>query len=445
MHKTRVGIRKEDKNTWERRAPLSPNDVHYLSTEEGLSFFVQSSTNRVFKDEEYTGAGAEVVEDLSGCGLVFAIKEIPISVLKENVTYVFFSHTIKGQSHNMPMLKRIMDLGATLIDYEKVVDEHGKRFIFFGEYAGLAGMVDTLWAFGQRLKWEGIGSPFAALRQAFRYDSLDLAAEDISNVGEHIETKGLDPILAPLVIGVTGYGNVSRGAQRLLTYLPVTEIDPSEIATIFKSPDRSRKTIYLAVFREEHTVRPALGRGKFNLKDYYDHPEKYRSQFQKYVPYLSILVNCIYWDKRYPRLITRKELRELYETEKNPRLRVIGDISCDIDGAIEFTVKATDPERPVFVYDPLSGIISDGVEGRGPVVMAIDNLPCELPRESSNNFSHVLKRFVPSIAFADFSRNFEDLELPPEIKRALIVYKGSLTSGYAYLEEHLKNHERIPK
>jgi len=434
-----IGIRREDKNEWERRAPLTPNDVHALKENEDLSFVIQPSHIRIFNEDEYVEAGATISDDTSCCNILLAIKEIPTHLIKANTIYIFFSHTIKGQKHNMPMLKKIIDSGSTLIDYEKIVDEHGKRLIFFGEHAGLAGMIDTLWAFGKRLAWEEIPNHFSDIKQAYQYESLDAAAEAISNVGENIETRGFDATLAPLIVGIAGYGNVSHGAQKILTYLPITEIEPSEIETLIKKKRHSRKTIYKVVFHEEHTVEPTDKNLKFELKDYFTHPEKYNSTFGRYLPYLSILVNCIYWDKRYPRLVTKKELKELFEKKEKPLLRIIGDIACDVDGAIEFTVKTTDPENPVFVYDPFNDIAADGVAGRGVVILAIDNLPCELPREASNDFSHVLKRFIPSISKADFSAEFEKLHLPPEIKRAIIVYQGKLTPDYTYLANYLND------
>lgn len=439
MTKTCIGIRREDKNEWERRTPLTPHDISALIKNEGLTFVVQPSPIRIFKENEYIEAGAQTAEDLSKCGLVFAIKELPIHFIMPGKTYVFFSHTIKGQTHNMPMLKKIIESGSTLIDYERVVDEHNRRLIFFGEHAGLAGMIDTLWAFGQRLEWEKIKNPFGEILQAYKYEDLDAAEEAISNVGEKIETKGMDSSLAPLVIGITGYGNASRGAQKILTYLPITEIGPDELEGLFdKKKKPNRKTIYKIVFHEEHTVEPISELSKFDLHDFYNYPEKYKSQFLNHLPFLSILVNCIYWDKKYPRLITKAELKNLFEAQKHPRLRVVGDISCDIDGGVEFTVKATNPADPVFVYDPVTDKATDGFAGKGPVVMAIDNLPCELPKEASNDFSHVLKRFVPSIAMADFTADFDKLILPPEIKKAVIVYRGKLTPDYEYLSKFLK-------
>jgi alpha-aminoadipic semialdehyde synthase len=203
------------------------------------------------------------------------------------------------------------------------------------------------------------------------------------------------------------------------------------------------------VFKEEHTVepisledRPSTGSGqRFELQDYYDHPEKYHGTFHKYLPHLTVLVNCVYWEEKYPRLVTKANLKQLYSGKEPPRLRVIGDISCDIEGAIEGTVKSTEPGEPVFVYDPFEDRAIDRVAGRGPVIMAVDILPSELPRDASTYFSGVLMDYIPAIAQADYSVPFEKLELPPEIKRALIVHQGELTPNYRYLEEYVRELE----
>jgi alpha-aminoadipic semialdehyde synthase len=185
-------------------------------------------------------------------------------------------------------------------------------------------------------------------------------------------------------------------------------------------------------------VEPVSPGDEFELQDYYQYPEKYRSKFKTYLPHLTILVNAIYWDTMYPRLVTKDYIKQTYSEEKSPRLKVIGDISCDVEGAIEVTVKSTEPGDPIFVYDPETGEARDGYEGRGPVIMAVDILPSELPRESSIDFSQTLKAYIPAIAKADFSLPFDQLDLPPEIKRALILHQGQLTPDYRYIEQFLK-------
>jgi len=159
---------------------------------------------------------------------------------------------------------------------------------------------------------------------------------------------------------------------------------------------------------------------------------------EEYLPYLNILINGIFWTPKYPRFVTRKFLQKLYGTKDQPRLQVIGDITCDINGSIECTVRATDPEKPVYVYEPATGETTDGFSGQGPVVLAVYNLPAELPLESSTYFSQGLKKYIPALALADYSRSFEQLELDPVLKRAVIVYNGQLTPDYLYLENYLK-------
>ncbi len=429
---SRIGIRREDKSVWERRTPIVPEHVKELR-EKNIEFFVQPSEIRAFKDEEYAGAGAKIQEDLNACDVIFAVKEISTDFFESNKTYAFFSHTIKGQSHNMPMLKKIMELGCQLIDYEKIVDEKNRRLIFFGRYAGLAGMIDSLWTFGQRMEWKEIDTPFRKIKQALRYKSLEEAKEEIKKVGEEIKNDGLSDRIVPLVVGFAGYGNVSKGAQEILDCLPVKEISPKELEVIYEKP--SNKVVYKVVFKEKDIVEPIFAEKEFDLQDYYNNPGMYRSIFQRYVPRLSILMNCIYWDKRYPRLITKEFLEENFTGQIH--LQVVGDVGIDVNGAIEFTEKATNPGNPVFIYNPIRDDTIDGFEGNGVAVLAVDTLPCELPRESSKAFGNLLMPFVEAIVKADYTVPFEKLDLQSEIKKAVILYHGKLTLDYEYINKFL--------
>jgi alpha-aminoadipic semialdehyde synthase len=297
-------------------------------------------------------------------------------------------------------------------------------------------MVDTLWTFGQRLKWEHIDSPFNKIKQTIHYKNLEDIKKHFTSVGKEIKTKGLPQILTPLIIGFAGYGHVSMGAQEILDMLPVKEIKPDELDSIVKNP--SNKVIYKVVFKEEHMVQPVISGKKFDLNEYYNHPEKYSPTFEHYIPSLSILMNCVFWNTQYPRLLTKKYLKKSFEKKEKLRLKVIGDISVDINGAIEFTEKTTSPDNPVFVYNPSTDMIRDGYEGNGIVVMAVDNLPCELPKESSQSFSKTLLRFVPDVMKADFTLNdFNLVKLPAEIKNAVILYQGKLTPAYNYINKYL--------
>ncbi len=426
-----IGIRREDKNQWEKRVPLTPEHVKQLKEEYGIETMIQPSPIRVFKENEYKKAGVVVSEDLSDCEVVFAVKEIPVDFFEKNKTYVFFSHIIKGQDYNMPMLEYMMKMGCNLIDYEKIVDNNGRRLVFFGRFAGLAGMVDTLWALGRRLKWEKKDSVFSDVKKTVDYHDLNSIKQHLVKIGKKIEKKGVCDSLTPLIFGFAGYGNVSKGAQEILDLLPVEEIRPSQIESVFDNP--SKKVVYKVVFKEEDMVEPK--KGCFELEDYYKHPEKYRPVFHRYVPFLTVLMNCVYWDERYPRIITKDFVKE--NISDDFRLKIVGDISIDINGAIEFTEKSTNPDMPVFVYDPLTDTFEDGFTSDGVVVMAVDNLPCELPRDSSKAFSESLWRFVPEIVNTDYSKKFEEIKLTPEIKNALILHRGKLTPDYEYINKFL--------
>jgi alpha-aminoadipic semialdehyde synthase len=377
-----------------------------------------------------------VQEDLSAATIILAVKEIPLEQLQPGKTYLFFSHTIKGQAHNMPLLRRLLELGCQLIDYERVVDERNRRLIFFGYHAGLAGMIDTLHTLGQRLAWEGFKTPLADLGLTYQYGDLPTAQQALREIGQRIIEEGLPGELTPLVIGVAGYGNVSRGAQAILELLPSQQISPAQLLTLTGREASERNVIYKVVFKEEDTVEPINEGQPFNLQEFFQQPERYRSKFETYLPHLSVLVNCIYWDTPYPRLLTKQAARKLY-SEKQPRLRVIGDISCDIEGGIEPTIQATSLDDPAFVWDPTTDTALAGVAGHGPTIMAVDNLPCELPVEASTVFGDALLPFLPALAETDFNLDFERCPLPPELKRATIVYRGQLTPEYAYLQKFL--------
>lgn len=432
----RIGIRREDKYAWERRVPLIPRDVKELVEKDHLEIVVQRSHKRIFTDEEYRQVDIEVAEDLSSCPIIVGIKEIPIPVLERGKTYVFFSHTIKGQSYNMEMLSRMLELSCTLIDYEKVTDEDGRRLIFFGNYAGLAGMIEALWALGKRLVWEGIKNPFQGIDRVLNYPSLASAKAAIRQVDERIANEGLPEEITPLVVGFAGYGNVSRGAQEILDLLPVREISAHDLTLLTQGQTALNNALYKVVFKEEDMVKRVEAKRPFNLQEYYQHPERYQGAFERYLAHLSVLVNAIYWDTAYPRLVTKAAIKKMYE-KSQPRLRVIGDISCDVEGAIECTVKSTDPHNPVYVYNVTDDQAIDGVEGNGPVIMAVEILPAELPREASVYFSGVLKAYIPAIAQADFTGDFDACGLPAPIKRAVIVYRGELTPDYSYLRKYL--------
>jgi alpha-aminoadipic semialdehyde synthase len=436
----RIGIRREDKNIWERRAPLIPSHVHDLIRREGLEIMVQPSQIRVFTNQEYENVGAILSDDLSSCPIIIGIKEIPVRLLEHQKVYAFFSHTTKGQHHNRPMLKTLIQNKCTLIDYEKITDDQGRRLVFFGTQAGQAGMIDGFWVYGQKIKLaREIETPFLKIRQACHYGSLVEAKETLRRVGQEIYQYGLPESEVPFICGFLGYGHVSQGAQEIFDLLPTEEIQPEKLAAFYKDRSWSAHRVYKVIFKEEHLVEPLKPSAEFDLQDYYQYPHKYRSRFDAYLPYLTMIINCVYWSPEYPRFVTRENLRSLWEKDKNPRLQAIVDISCDIEGSIEITNRVTTPDNPVYTYQPLTGEYRDGFQPEGITVLAIDNLPAEIPLESSVFFSLALKPFIPALARADYSVPFDKLALPPPLKRAVILHRGEFTPAYRYMEKFIQN------
>ncbi|KXH76697.1 MAG: hypothetical protein AM326_02065 [Candidatus Thorarchaeota archaeon SMTZ-45] len=431
----RIGLRKEEK-AFETRVPVVPDHVKLLQSKYDIDFVLEPSDQRAFSEDEYDID----VQSLRGSGvsIVMGIKEMPLDIFEKDVVYIFFSHTVKGQPKNMPMLKKIMDVGATLIDYEKVVNEKGRRLIFFGNWAGMAGISNTFRILGKRLEIMGIRpNPFSKMKPTLEIRELNELKEEFRLLGNRIKEQGLPDKLMPFVIGFAGYGNVSRGAQEIFDILPHKTINPEELPHLTPEPN----LIYKCIFKEEHMVEPKDPSTKFDLQDYYKYGKtKYIGVFHKHVPYLTVLMNCIYWSDKYPRLLTLDFIRNHWHND-NRKLQIIGDISCDIRGAIEFTVQCTNPDKPAFTYIIDEDRAELGIEGEGPVIMAVDNLPCELPRESSTSFSETLLDFIPALASTDFTVPYSKLDLPRELKDAVIVYRGQLTREFQYLEQYLSKED----
>lgn len=426
-----IGIRAEDKNRWERRAPLSPDHVAELKREQAIPFIVEPTEKRIFTTHDYQEAGAEI-GPLDAARVILGVKEIPLEKLVPGKTYVYFSHTHKGQEAGMPALRRHLDLGTTLLDYEAVVDRRQRRKVYFGRYAGYAGMLDTLRALGQRLSLEGFPSPLAKLRPTYEYQGVDEAFEHLTRLGEEIRKKGLPLGLRPVVVAFLGSGHVSRGAQEVFDRLPYEEICPEELAHLSEDRDQPRNLLFKVIIDRNHRVQ-RITDGGFDSVELRDHPERYMSAVDRYLPQITALVNGTYWEPGHPRLVTRAHLEALWANEAQPRLRVIGDITCDPDGSIEVNHKATDSGNPTYVYEVATGSARMGVAGAGPVLMTVDNLPCELSRDASEHFGDSLLAYLPALARCDWSKPLEELALPDDLKRAIIVHQGHFAPGFAHL------------
>jgi len=399
----KIGIRREDKSKWERRVALTPEHAKLLKEKFDIQTFVQPSDIRIFTDDEYKKAGAVIQEDLSECPVVFGVKEMPATFFLPGKTYVFFSHVIKGQLYNMPMLQQLIDLKCNLID----------------------------------LKYEGITTPFEKIEKAYEYHSVEDIKRALKKIGEEISENSLPEEICPLVVGFTGYGNVSKGAQEILDCFPIIKVSPQELLSLKSNADFSKNHLYKVVFKEVDIVKPKDESAKFELYDYFKHPEKYTSQFAQYLPHLTILMNCIYWSLGSPRFVTKVALKEFSKNGQKLKLKVIGDVSCDIEGSIEITSKITEPDNPTYMYDPITDAVVDGNEGKGVIVVGRDNLPCEIPKDASRSFSEALVDFVPMLIAAHKQGTLNEAQLPQELQHALILHNGKLTQNYTYINKFL--------
>lgn len=428
-------IRAEDKNIWERRAPLTPDDVEDIIKGTGCDVYIEKSEKRFFNEVDYLNAGAQITKGMETGEVILGVKEIPVNKILNNKVYAFFSHTIKRQKENMLMLKKIMESNSTLIDYEKITDNQGRRQVYFGNIAGDAGTINIFWLMGQYWQNMGIETPFAECKQALEYYSVEKAREHFKQIGEKIKQNGLPVSLNPLVVAVLGYGNVSKGAQSILECLPIIEVKPSELETLGANKTNPNQ-VYMAIFKEDDLVKTITGK-QFNLLEYYNEPDTYVSNFNQYLPNISIIINATFWDQRYPRFVTWKSLEELYKIQPKIKLQGIADITCDVNGSIECNVKTTDSGTPAYLVDPITKRIHMGHKGAGIVLLAVDNLPAELPNDASAFFSGQLKKYIVNILEADYSSNLDQSGLHEDVKKAVIVYNGELTSDYKYLEESL--------
>lgn len=430
-----VGVLKEQTNKWERRAPLSPHHCAKLLKSGVKRILVQPCSKRIYQDAIYRDSGCEITNDLSECGLILGVKQPTPETLLPDRSYAFFSHTHKAQPENMPLLDKVLERRITLFDYELIKDSN-VRCVYFGQFAGYAGMIDGLRGLGERLLSKGYSTPFLSIGSTYMYTSLSSAKQAVLAVGEELKSSGLPPEICPLVFVFTGTGNVSSGAQEILNLLPHEYVDPSRLheLTGTSSSKVPIKGINFKVFgcvvSAEHMVEPKTSSGPFDKHHYYEHPEEYSSIFAKTIaPHASVIVNCMYWEQRFPRLLTSKELLDLRSTGQN-RLLVIADITCDKGGSMEFVRKYSSIHNPFFRYNPEDDSIQNDMEGEGILLMAIDCLPTELPRESTKHFGNALFPYLVSLANA---RKLE--EVPAPLRDACIAHEGSLTEMYKYVQK----------
>lgn len=429
-----VGILSETHDKLERRTPLTPTDTRWL-IKKGVKVEVESSKIRIFKNEQYKKAGAKVLDRCKEANLLLGVKQPEASNIHKDKIYMVFSHTIKGQPENIPLLKQFKKRRVTLIDYEKITDLHGRRLVYFGRFAGICGLIDSLHYLGKKLEYKGIKNPFEAIKPAYQYGSLSQVIQAMVGVSNVISRKGFDSRISPFIIGITGHGNVSDGVQRVLRPLNPIEIHPKDILKFVRHQKYVYNKIYKIVFLREEKLRSKNGSG-FYFEEYLKYPVRFESNMDIYLPYLNILIHTSYWDSRYPRMVTKKMINRL-SRRKTFRLDFIADISCDINGSIELTYKSTTQDNPIFTYDPKKKIFVDGYKQDGITILAVDNLPAELPKDSSEHFSGLIRDYVYQIAAHGVKDITNHTAIPQEIRQAVITQGGRLTRDFGYLKRYL--------
>ena len=349
---------------------------------------------------------------------------------------MFFSHTIKGQPENMSLLQSLLSSNIRLFDYECIKRPDGKRLVAFGKFAGIAGMINTFIGVGQQLLQSGYSTPFLNSPSSYMYRDLVAAKFGISSLGRDIANGGLPSSLEPLVFAFTGKGNVAEGAREVFELLPHKWIRRDELDELKKS-EGPHDCVYGILVEQgdmvklkSETMEEHLARKTHDVEHYRANPALYEAIFHEVIaPHLNVLVNGMYWDQRYPRLLTKSQVKDLYSAN-NDSFLCLADISCDIGGSVEFLEKSTTVEMPYFHYDPLSDTVSDIPMSEGISVMGVDILPSELPRESSKHFGDALMPLLHEIVGEGRGG-----EVGEELKNACITDDGQLSENFKYIDQ----------
>lgn len=397
-----IGIIREGKNPPDRRAPFSPAQLKNLSERypDELTFVVESSPDRSFSDQEYRDAGIRVSEDISDAEVFFGVKEVPVSKLIPEKTYFFFSHTIKKQRYNRALLRTILERNIRLVDYEVLKDQEGNRVVAFGRWAGIVGAYNAFWTYGKK----------TALYDIKRAS----ACRDLSELKAELKKVQLPPIK----IVVTGSGRVGSGVKEILSLLNIPEVETHEFLHLyFEEP------VFTVLSSSDYNRRKADG--GYDREEFYTSPEKYESHFLKFAEAGEMLIAAAYWSPEAPRLFRLEDINS-----PDFGLSVIADVTCDIGGSIPTTLRASTILDPVYDVDRATGSEIPAFGSQTSIsVMAIDNLPCELPRESSLEFGKQLEQWVIPALLE---------ENAPILERATVARDGDLTLEFMYLREFVE-------
>ncbi|MEN8929333.1 MAG: NAD(P)-dependent oxidoreductase [Flavobacteriales bacterium] len=398
----KIGVLKETKNPPDKRVPLSPKNCEELKAlHPQIELVVQSSDIRAFSDSEYSDLGIEVVSDVSDCDVLIGVKEVKKDTLLPNKTYFFFSHTIKEQPYNADLLRLMLKKNIKMVDYETLTYPKNGRILGFGRYAGIVGAYNAFLAFG-------VKSGDYDLKPANQCIDYKELREELKKV----------KLPAGYKIIISGDGRVGKGAEEILHEVGgVFEVSPTDFLTSVRT-----EPIYTQLAVNDYNKRK--DGNSFTKGDFYTKPELFESDFKRFSDIGDMYIACHYWDAEAPFIFSR-------EDAKHPdfNLKIVADISCDIDGPVASTIRPSTIDLPLYGYDPKTESEVDFMDENAIGVMAVDNLPCELPRDASEDFGNeLLTKVLPSLIEEDTDTIIE---------RASICENGKLTSYYSYLQDYV--------
>ncbi|MEQ9050506.1 MAG: NAD(P)-dependent oxidoreductase [Marinoscillum sp.] len=401
MGKIKIALIKEGKVPKDKRVALTPYQARQVMERfPDVDLVAQTSDIRCFTDQDYLNEGIRVVDTVDDCDILLGVKEVPIPNLIANKTYFFFSHTIKKQPYNRPLIREVISKKIRLIDYETLTDETGKRIIAFGRWAGIVGAYNGIWTFGKRYNL------FDIRRASECFDLEDLKTE-------------FDKVKLPAIkIALTGGGRVAKGAMGVLHGMNIRKVTPAAfVEEQFDYP------VFAQLNTRDYHVRK--DGGDFSRHEFYDNPELYDADFLKYAKVTDLLIAAAFWDPNSPVLFKREDI-----LKNDFKINIVADITCDIEGSIPSTKKPSTIEDPVYDYNPSDNDVESAFTDEGNItVMAVDNLPCELPRDASESFGNELLHNVLPELLGDDSRGV--------IRRATITADGDLTPVYEYLRGYV--------
>lgn len=396
----KIGVLKEEKVPADKRVPLTPKQCRLLlDTYPDIEISVKSSPIRCFSDAMYIAEGIDVVDDLNDCDVLIGVKEVPKESLIANKTYLYFSHTIKEQFYNRELLLKMIELNISMVDYEELRNKQGKRLLGFGRYAGIVGAYNGFLTYGLK-------SGKYNLKEAHNCEDRIEMESEISKIK-----------LSNEKIIVTGNGRVGNGIMEIMEKSNIREVSKLEFIQ-----DTFNEAVFVHLNTMDYNVKKD---GSITVKqEFYSNPELFKSTFMHYAIHADIFIAGHYYSSGSPFLFTR-------EDAKSPdfNLKVVADVSCDINGPVACTIKPSTIANPIYGYDKQSEQEIDFRDEGAIAVMAVDNLPCELPKDASEDFGNeMLAKIIPSLLISD------DEHI---IANATICKAGDLTQNFEYLRNYV--------